>query len=119
MSDEFVTVTTTDALPAGQGGTFHVGERLIAVFNHQGEYFAIDDLCPHMGASLGAGQLDENGCVMCPWHAWSFNVTDGRWMDNPRLKIDRFEVRVHGTEVQVRPVKIVEESSEDTSPGET
>ncbi|QDT00764.1 Rieske (2Fe-2S) protein [Adhaeretor mobilis] len=113
MSDDFVTVTKTDALPPGEGGTFHVGERLVAVFNLKGEFFAIDDLCPHMGASLGAGQLDEEGCVMCPWHAWSFNVCDGRWLDNPRLKIDRFEVRVSGDEVQVRVVPIAKDASED------
>ena len=79
-----------------------VGERLVAVFRFQGEYFAINDLCPHMGASLGAGYLDEEGAVTCPWHAWRFNVCNGTWCDNPRLKTDTFEVRVEGDEIQVR-----------------
>ena len=50
---EFVTVARVGAIAEGQGGTFQVGERLVAVFNRGGEYFAIDDLCPHMGASGG------------------------------------------------------------------
>ena len=99
---EFVTVAKVGAIPDGQGGTFYVGERLVAVFNRGGTYHAIDDICPHMGASLGAGYMDEEGVVTCPWHAWHFSVCDGTWCDNPRIKIDAFDVRVEGDEIQVR-----------------
>jgi nitrite reductase (NADH) small subunit/3-phenylpropionate/trans-cinnamate dioxygenase ferredoxin subunit len=53
-----------------------------------------------MGASLGAGEV-HGDCVVCPWHAWRFRVNDGCWADNPKLKIDAFEVRVVGEEIQV------------------
>jgi len=98
---EFVTVAKVGAIPTGQGATFKMGDRLVAVFNRGESYSAIDDLCPHMGASLGAGQLDEEGKVTCPWHAWRFDVCDGTWCDNPSLKIDAYEVRVEGNEIQV------------------
>ena len=78
-----------------------VGDRLVAVFNQGGKYSAIDDLCPHMGASLGAGHC-EDGIVTCPWHAWRFRLSDGTWTDSPRIKIDTFETRVVGDEIQVR-----------------
>jgi nitrite reductase (NADH) small subunit len=100
---EFVTVAKVGAIPEGTGATFHVGDRLVAVFNRGGQYYAIDDLCPHMGASLGAGYMDEEGVVTCPWHAWRFAVEDGTWCDNPRIKIDAFDVRVEGDDIQVRP----------------
>jgi nitrite reductase (NADH) small subunit/3-phenylpropionate/trans-cinnamate dioxygenase ferredoxin subunit len=103
---EFITVAKVGAIPEGTGATFHVGERLVAVFNRGGEYYAIDDLCPHMGASLGAGYMDEEGVVTCPWHAWRFAVKDGTWCDNPRIKIDAFEVRVVGDEIQVRSTPV-------------
>jgi nitrite reductase (NADH) small subunit len=99
---EFVTVAKVGTIPEGEGASFALGDRLVAVFNHQGTYLAIDDLCPHMGASLGGGCLDEHGIVTCPWHAWRFNATNGQWADNPRLVIDTFEVRVQGDELQVR-----------------
>lgn len=99
---DFTTVAKVGSIPAGQGVTAKVGQRLVAVFNHGGEYFAIDDMCPHQGASLGAGALDATGAVVCPWHAWRFCVTDGKWCDNPRLGVDTFEVRVEGEEIQVR-----------------
>lgn len=100
MSD-FMTVAKVGDIPEGKGGAFVVGQRMVAVFNVGGEYFAINDTCPHMGASLGAGDVEE-GVVTCPWHAWRFRVSDGTWCDNPRIKTDRFEVRVQGDEVQVR-----------------
>ena len=104
-NSDFVSVAKVGAIPSGEGRSFQVGERLVAVFLHNGNYFAIDDLCPHMGASLGAGYLDEEGVVTCPWHAWHFCVRDGKWADNPRLAVDTFEVRVVGDEIQVRVMK--------------
>jgi nitrite reductase (NADH) small subunit/3-phenylpropionate/trans-cinnamate dioxygenase ferredoxin subunit len=98
---QFVPVAKVGAIPEGEGRSFQVGDRLVAVFRHQGEYLAIDDLCPHMGASLGAGYLDEEGVVTCPWHAWRFCARDGKWADNPRLAVDTFEVRICGDEIQV------------------
>ncbi len=97
---DFVTVAKVGSIPEGQGITVAVGERLIAVLNSDGEYFALDDICPHMGASLGAGEVYE-GIVTCPWHAWRFKVCDGTWCDSPRIKTDSFEVRVVGDEIQV------------------
>lgn len=99
---EFVTVAKVGSIPEGEGRSFQVGKRLIAVFLQGGQYYAIDDLCPHMGASLSAGHLDEQGTVTCPWHAWRFRVTDGKWADNPRLGVDTFPVRIAGEDVQVQ-----------------
>ena len=99
---DFITVAKVGAIPEGEGQSFQVGERLVAVFLRDGQYFAIDDLCPHMGASLGAGYLDEEGVVTCPWHAWRFCVRDGKWADNKRLSVDTFDVRVSDNEIQVR-----------------
>jgi nitrite reductase (NADH) small subunit/3-phenylpropionate/trans-cinnamate dioxygenase ferredoxin subunit len=98
---EFQTVCTVADVPEGGGKAVAVGDRLVAVFKQGGELHAIDDTCPHMGASLAAGQL-EHGVVTCPWHAWRFRVTDGTWADNPRVKIPCHAVRVVGDEVQVQ-----------------
>ena len=105
---EFVTVAQVGSIAEGQGETFRVGDRLVAVFNESGRYFAIDDLCPHMGASLSAGELHD-GTVVCPWHAWRFCIRDGTWCDNPRIKTDSFEVRVEGSAIQV---KVEQDSAE-------
>jgi len=98
---EFTTVAKVGAIPAGEGATFQVGARLVAIFHADGRYYAIDDLCPHMGASLGSGHV-EGKVVTCPWHAWRFHIGDGTWVDNPKLKVDSHEVRVVDDQIQVR-----------------
>lgn len=100
MSD-FHTVCKTHELKEGEGKTVSVQGKLIALFRVGGEHFAIDDCCPHMGASLAGGYVEGN-IVTCPWHAWRFRVTDGTWADNPRIKIGCYPVRIDGEDVQVQ-----------------
>lgn len=98
---EFHTVAKVSELPQGTGQAFVVGERLIAVFHlADGSYKAIDDACPHQGASLAEGYVEE-GAVACPWHGWRFRLCNGEWADNPRLKVNAYEVRIQGDEIQV------------------
>jgi nitrite reductase (NADH) small subunit/3-phenylpropionate/trans-cinnamate dioxygenase ferredoxin subunit len=103
MSD-FTTVALVGQIPEGQGMAYAVNGRMVAIFNDGGQYHAIDDFCPHMAASLAGGYL-ENGVVTCPWHGWRFRVCDGTWCDNPRIKIDSFEVRVVEDQIQVGRVR--------------
>jgi len=100
---EFQTVARVGDIPAGEGRAFVVGGRMVAVFLTDGKYTAIDDTCPHMGASLATGYVEDGG-VTCPWHAWRFCVKEGTWLDNPRasLRQKKHEVRVEGDEIQVR-----------------
>jgi len=97
---EFETVAKVGDIPAGEGRAYEFDEKMVAVFNNDGEYLAIDDMCPHMGASLASGHF-EDCVVVCPWHSWSFDARDGSWCDNRRIKIDTFRVRVTGDEIQV------------------
>ena len=110
MSD-YKTVAKVGEIPEGRGMRFEVGGRVVAIFNAGGTYHAIDDFCPHQMASLSAGAF-ENGIVACPWHDWQFDVRDGTWCNDRRLKIDCFEGRVGGYEIQVR----VPDDSQPTVP---
>ncbi len=101
---DFTTVAKVGDIEEGQGASFAVNGRMVAVFNKGGQYEAIDDHCPHMGASLAGGHW-EDGVVTCPWHAWRFRTCDGTWCDNPKVSIDSFEVRVEGEEIQVAVAK--------------
>lgn len=98
---DFTSVGKVSEFQEGIGQAFAVNGRMVAVFKIGDQFHAIDDFCPHMGASLAGGHVDGN-TVTCPWHAWRFCVEDGTWCDNPRISIDHFEVRVAGDEVQVR-----------------
>jgi nitrite reductase (NADH) small subunit len=100
----FTSVAREGEIPAGEGRTYEVAGRLVAIFFDGADYHAMDDLCPHMGASLASGPFVD-GVVTCPWHAWRFRVCDGAWCDNEKLKVSVFPVRVRegGIEVAVSP----------------
>ena len=98
---DFQTVCREGEIPDGEARTVELSGKLIAVFCDKGRYYALDDVCPHMGASLSTG-LVENGIVTCPWHAWRFRLADGAWADSPRVKTGCFVVRVENGEVQVQ-----------------
>lgn len=98
---EFTTVARGGEIPEGRGKAFPVGGRRIAVFFVDGEYYALDDSCPHMGAPLSLGDV-RDGMVICDRHLWSFRLADGVCPDAEQLKAETFEVRVEGDEIQVR-----------------
>jgi len=98
---EFVTVAKVGDIPEGQGASYVVGEKVVGVFNVGGVYHAINDLCPHMGASL-ADRHVENGVVTSPWQGRRVQHTYGTWCDNRRIKTDSYEVSVVGDEIQGR-----------------
>lgn len=99
---QFETVATVDQIPLGRGRMFVIRGHMIAIFRRGEEFFAMDDACPHMGASLAEGSL-EGDAVYCPWHAWRFCIKDGTWLDNPRAKLRNrvYPVRIVGSDVQV------------------
>ncbi|MDX8029060.1 bifunctional 3-phenylpropionate/cinnamic acid dioxygenase ferredoxin subunit [Lentzea sp. BCCO 10_0856] len=70
-----ITACAVDDLPIGES-TRISGEVAIAVFNADGEFYAIDDTCSHQDASLSEGWLE--GCLVeCPLHAASFDLRTG------------------------------------------
>jgi nitrite reductase (NADH) small subunit len=100
MSD-FISVARVGQVPEGRGRTFPVADREIALFCVEGQYYALDDCCPHMGASLGTGDV-RDGHVICDRHLFAFSLRDGSCSDLPTLRAETFEVRVLGDEIQVR-----------------
>ena len=108
---QFKTVAKVGDIPEGEGRAYEYNGRMVAVFLIDGAYQAIDDFCPHMGASLAAGAV-EDGSVMCPWHAWCFSLESGEFIENPQMKVDVFQVRVEGEEIQVSGPEAVETPEE-------
>jgi nitrite reductase/ring-hydroxylating ferredoxin subunit len=61
-----------------------VGAGHWAVGNRDGELFAVSRRCRHLFADLGNGKIDEQGCLVCPWHASSYDVESGRMLRGPQ-----------------------------------
>ena len=95
-----VPVAAIDEVREGSSLVVEVQGKEIAIFRSDGQYFAIDDACPHAGASLAGGHV-ENGIVTCPWHYWRFRLADGAWADNPRIKTGCYCVQVIGETIHI------------------
>ena len=94
-------VARPDDVPPGTGRVVNVDGRLIALFHHDGAFYAIDNRCPHRGGPLGNGALDGD-TVICPWHGWSFDVRTGVNVDRGRIRVACFEAAVEDGRVYVR-----------------
>src|SRR4051794_23331322 len=97
----FTKVATVQEIPAGEGKQGSVGGRVLAVFNAGGTFYAIDDACPHRGASLWEGFV-EGTEVDCPLHGARFDLTTGAVLGPPaRTGVRCYPVQVVGDEVRV------------------
>lgn len=55
-----------------------------AVGNADGELFAVTRRCRHLFADLADGSIDEDGCLVCPWHGSKYDVETGRMVRGPQ-----------------------------------
>lgn len=95
----YVKMATLDELPPGASKEVEHDGRIYALYNVDGVISALDGICPHQGGPLADGSL-EGPVVTCPWHGWQFNVVTGACINNPSAKIERYQVKVEGTDVK-------------------
>ena len=103
-------VAVMDEIPPGGRKLVEVKGRAIVIFNVGGEYFALNNRCPHKGGSLCQGRLTglvestEPGSyrysrrgeiIRCPWHGWEFDIRTGRSRCDPQtLRARNYAVSV-------------------------
>jgi len=93
-------VSSAADVPAGTGRVVQAGGRVLALFNVDGRFYAIDNTCLHRGGPLGEGDL-EGRVVTCPWHGWRWDVTTGANVNNPAVRVACFPVTVEDGQVFV------------------
>ena len=97
---KYVKVMSEEDLPIGKSAIISAGEDEIALFNYKGKYYAIANKCPHRGAPLGEGRIEE-GIVICPNHEWRFKLESGANMQNPELFIPTYPVKVKNENIYI------------------
>ncbi len=108
------TVIAADELADGERILVELEGRQIAVFNIDGEYRAYANWCPHQGGPLCEGGLTgthtatydresltleehwhrDGEIIMCPWHGWKFDLTDGGCLSRRSVKLRSYPVDV-------------------------
>ena len=75
---------------------------MVAVFNLDGDYIAIEDVCPHDGSEIGSGCV-KNGILECPHHGATFDLRSGDVLTPPAYDpLEMMQVRVENGVVEVR-----------------
>ncbi len=98
----WITVAKVGELAPGQWRTVDADGAPIVVFNYDGNYFAIEDVCTHDGGQLTGGLL-EGDEIVCPRHGARFCIRTGAALTAPAYEATaKFPVRVEDGQVQVR-----------------
>ena len=86
-------------LPAADGHAWlRLPDHCIALFQADGRYYALDDSCPHQGASLTAGKVVD-GKVQCPAHGLRFDLASGCLQNVPSMKVATYPIHIEGGRV--------------------
>ena len=79
--------------PPGSSLETVVDDRIVALFNVDGNIYALDGVCSHQGGPLGKGKLE--GCIVtCPWHGWQYDVQSGANQVNKSVTQPSFETKI-------------------------
>ncbi|MGE8368558.1 MAG: Rieske (2Fe-2S) protein [Pseudomonadales bacterium] len=76
------------------------------VFNLGGQFFAMENSCPHAGASMAGGSCVEH-LISCPAHGLRFDIRNGQCTASPGLRIRTYEVVVEDRQLWLRPSELV------------
>ncbi|MGH3787267.1 MAG: Rieske 2Fe-2S domain-containing protein [Pseudonocardiaceae bacterium] len=89
-------------LGEGQHRRVSAGEASVLLVRDDGELYALANTCSHAGGPLDEGELVD-GCVICPWHASTFRLTDGSIVRGPASTPQpAYQTRVRNGKIEVR-----------------
>ncbi len=97
---KFVRAADVNDVPEGTAKAVRVGGRSVALFHHQGNFYATDNQCPHMGYPLTRGRV-RNGVLTCDWHGWSYDMRGGGCFTGGCDDLDTFAVEVRDSAIYI------------------
>ena len=96
----YVEVARVGDVAEGKGKLVRVDAREIALFLHEGSYYAVKNFCPHEGDPMWRGRI-EDAAVVCPNHGWKFELATGKCVRHGDRDLRTFPVRVEGDRILV------------------
>ncbi|HEV3004646.1 MAG TPA: Rieske 2Fe-2S domain-containing protein [Pirellulales bacterium] len=96
----WIRIAGLDECPPGSCLERIADGHVVALYNVDGTFHALDGVCPHQGGPLGKGCL-VGAIVTCPWHGWQFDVRTGQHQLSRTIVQPRFEARLEGDDVLV------------------
>ncbi|HTH35386.1 MAG TPA: non-heme iron oxygenase ferredoxin subunit [Xanthobacteraceae bacterium] len=101
MAESVVRVCSQTEIGPESVKAFEVGDKRLAVYNLEGQFYVTDDECTHASASLADGFL-EDGVIECSLHAGAFDVRTGEVKAPPcSFALRTYKVVLQGDDVYV------------------
>lgn len=98
----FITIARTDDVPPGARLVVELGRKWIVVFNVDGTYYALEDMCSHDEVPLSEGELIDDTTIQCSAHGACFDLRTGGALGPPAVVgVKRYDVRVEDNELQI------------------
>jgi nitrite reductase/ring-hydroxylating ferredoxin subunit len=111
-------VGAVEEFPSGTHRVVKLGRVEVGVFNVNGDFYALPNVCPHQFGPLCEGTVNgtmacsaatgwrfqwvrEGEIVTCPWHGIEFDISTGKSLSSPRLRVRTYPVAVEGGQVKV------------------
>lgn len=104
MAQTEVEVAHVSDIPPGERKTFKIKGREITVVNVEGEFYALENFCPHMAGPVGNGPIaKEEGrlVIKCPFHEWRFDLESGDALFPGKKRIVKYDVSLEKFQVNV------------------
>ncbi len=100
---EFHKVARVGEIKPGAVKRVEIGEHEIGVYNLNGEYYAISDVCSHAYSQLSEGEVyPDEGTVECPLHGAEFDIRTGKQLSFPAVTpVAKYELRLTGDDIEV------------------
>ncbi len=96
----FVKVAELKDVSEGTPKAVKVDGRSIALFQHEGNFYATDNQCPHMGYPLTRGRV-RSGVLTCDWHGWSYDMKGGGCFTGGCDDLATFPVEVRDSAIYI------------------
>ena len=102
LSQDFVNVADTQDIQPSQMKEVEVNGEKICLANVEGKYYAIGNVCTHLGGPLAQGKLEGHE-VQCPWHGSRFDIRTGRVARPPAIRSEpTYEIKVEDDNILVK-----------------
>jgi len=99
---KLATVGRVEDLPEGRGATVELfGGKELALYRIGGQFYAVENFCPHKGAPLADGTLRGHS-VECDWHGWRFDLRTGACLNNSSEPVETYEVVVEDGWIKIK-----------------
>jgi 3-phenylpropionate/trans-cinnamate dioxygenase ferredoxin subunit len=99
---ELVKVATADEVPTNGSKLVEIEGIRIALFNLEGEFYAIEDVCTHDGGPLVEGEIVNGHEVRCPRHGARFDIRTGAALSFPAFEATTaYAVTVQGDDLLI------------------